>query len=70
MATPTTKKTTRIYQTRNMPLALLDRLKILAVHEHTTLEEQLFAAIEKGLPELEAASRERRQKATRKEAAS
>lgn len=55
-----TKSERRAYQMRTMPITLLDRLRILAAYERTTIEAQVIAALEIGLPQLEIESRERR----------
>ncbi len=46
-----------VYQMRNMRQDHLDRLRLLAVYERTSLEQQVVRALGKGIPVLEAARR-------------
>ena len=48
------------YMMRHMRLDYLDALRVLAVLERTTLEQQLLRAIGKGLPILKAEYRAKR----------
>ena len=49
-----------VYQMRNMRQDHLDRLRLLAVYERTSLEQQVVRALAKGIPVLEAGRRARR----------
>jgi len=51
---------TQAYSTRNMPVRLLARLRIVATFTNQTIEHVLVAAIERGLPLLERAAKRRR----------